>query len=131
MKIDLDKMFGKSLDVFEKPFREWAESLSFENSFQSKDELRYSLQYAVDTISDEISIIDIEIPGFDKSEIKIEWRYSNTIYITAKTDSKYKGADIKVANLKEIKAKLKNGVLTLTCLTAPPQHNPVEIEISE
>jgi HSP20 family protein len=66
--------------------------------------------------TDELVILSIDFPGFEKSDINIDYK-DNQLYIQAKSDERSEinhQYTVRNINIKKSSAELKNGVLELT-----------------
>jgi HSP20 family molecular chaperone IbpA len=95
---------------------------SQKNLFKTLDNYDYS--YVLTTKKDDSYVTKFNVAGFEKDEIKIEFTkrssgYSRQIKVTAKNEEfgsvKFLTEIPNSIDEKSVKAKLKNGILTISC----------------
>lgn len=112
----------KRKSLFEEIFGDSKFNLDFENFF---DLMEKNKTYQKDQNGN--LILEIEVPGFNKDNIKVEIS-DGILTVQGKTDTRDILKRFTIGNISEVKATIKDGILSLTLISPKKESTKIEIQ---
>jgi HSP20 family molecular chaperone IbpA len=100
----------------------------FDNDFFKTSNSLFDDDVYYSTNDEGQSVLKIDVPGFNKDNLKVEVSKS-ILTVQGETDTRKVFKQYKLNNIENVTATIKDGVLTLTLLK-PKKEEPTKIEIT-